>query len=49
MVVGVFLLLPVTGYAQEATVSGTVKDTTGGVLPGVVVRAVHEASGNSGV
>jgi len=28
-------------------VSGTVADSTGGVLPGVVVTAVHEASGNS--
>jgi hypothetical protein len=35
------------GYAQEVTLSGTVTDTTGGVLPGVVVVAVHEASGNS--
>jgi hypothetical protein len=34
-------------HAQEATLSGTVTDTTGGALPGVTVRAVHEASGNS--
>ena len=33
--------------AQEAVLSGTVSDTTGAVLPGVVVRAVHEASGNT--
>jgi hypothetical protein len=33
--------------AQEATLSGTVSDSTGGALPGVTVRAVHEASGNS--
>jgi hypothetical protein len=37
-----------TSYAQqEAVLSGTIRDTTGGVLPGVVVRAVHEATGNS--
>src|SRR3970040_1774033 len=49
LLVSVVLLvaLPVLGYAQEASISGTVTDTTGGVLPGVVVRAVHEASGNS--
>ena len=35
-----------TAHAQEAVVSGTVSDNTGGVLPGVVVRAVHEATGN---
>lgn len=32
--------------AQEASLSGTVSDETGGALPGVTVRAVHEASGN---
>ena len=41
------LLLPMTASAQEAAISGTVTDQTGGVLPGVVVRAVNEANGNS--
>ena len=39
--------LPITGYAQEATLIGQVTDTTGAVLPGVVIRAVHQASGNT--
>ncbi|OFW17167.1 MAG: hypothetical protein A3H29_01240 [Acidobacteria bacterium RIFCSPLOWO2_02_FULL_67_21] len=39
--------LPAAGYAQEATMSGTVSDSTGGVLPGVTITAVHEASGNT--
>src|SRR5262245_550999 len=39
------LALPVAVFAQEATISGTVKDSTSGVLPGVAVRAVHEATG----
>ena len=42
-----FLLLPISAFAQEAAISGTVTDQTGGVLPGVVVRAVNEANGNS--
>jgi len=37
------LSIPRVGHAQEATVSGTVTDTTGGVLPGVTVRGVNEA------
>ena len=41
------LALPVVGYAQEAVLSGTVTDSTGGVLPGVTVRALLEASGNT--
>jgi len=47
IMVGAILAVPVTGYAQEATVSGTVTDSTGGVLPGVTVTAIHEASGNT--
>jgi hypothetical protein len=41
------LLLPVVAYAQEATFTGTVTDSTGGVLPGVIVTAVLEATGNT--
>jgi hypothetical protein len=47
LVVGALLILPFSGFAQEATLSGTVTDTTGGVLPGVTLTAVHEASGNT--
>ena len=46
LIVGAILALPVVVNAQEATISGTVTDSTGGVLPGVMVRAVHKASGN---
>ena len=41
------VMLPVPAQAQEATLSGTVTDATGGALPGVTVRVIHEASGNS--
>jgi hypothetical protein len=41
------LVIPVTALAQEATMSGTVVDATGGVLPGVTITALHEASGNT--
>ena len=42
-----FVLVPSFAFAQEATVSGTITDTTGGVLPGVTITAVHEATGNT--
>ena len=45
--VGVLLILPALASAQEATLSGTVVDSTGGVLPGATITAVHEASGNT--
>src|SRR3989454_1031084 len=41
------LAMPVAGYAQEAVFSGTVTDSTGAMLPGVTLRAVLEATGNS--
>jgi len=40
------LALPGLALAQEATLTGTITDSTGGVLPGVTVVAVNEASGN---
>ena len=39
------LLLPAGVYAQEATIAGTVSDSSGGVLPGVTVTAVSESTG----
>ena len=41
-----WLLLAGVGYAQQATLSGTITDPSGGVLPGVTITATHEASGN---
>jgi hypothetical protein len=41
------LLLPIAAHAQEAVVTGTVSDSTGGVLPGVTVTALLEATGNT--
>ena len=38
---------PVTAYAQEAAIGGTITDTTGGVMPGVTVTALHETTGNT--
>ena len=47
IVVSALLALPVAGYAQEAVLTGTVADATGGVLPGVTVTATHVATGNT--
>ena len=46
VVVGLLLALPGKAVAQEAVLLGTVTDNTGGVLPGVTVIAIHEATGN---
>src|SRR5258705_4814515 len=42
------LALPASGLAQtEAIIAGFVTDSSGGVLPGVTVTAVHDATGNT--
>ncbi|HEU4694413.1 MAG TPA: carboxypeptidase-like regulatory domain-containing protein, partial [Vicinamibacterales bacterium] len=47
LVLAVFALsLSGAAYAQEATLNGTVTDSTGSVLPGVTVQAEHETVGN---
>src|ERR1041385_8210330 len=46
VVIGAILMLPVWGQAQESTLSGTVTDPTGAVIPGVMVTAIHVESGN---
>ncbi len=47
--IGVLALLavPATAAAQEAIISGSVADSTGGVLPGVTVTALNDATGNT--
>src|SRR5215813_975317 len=37
---------PATALAQDAVLTGTVTDTTGGVLPGVTITATNTATGN---
>jgi len=41
------LLSPQRAFAQEAVLTGAITDSTGGVLPGVTITAVHIASGNN--
>ena len=47
VLVGAFLILPVAAYAQDATLNGTVTDSTGGVLPGVTITATNDETGNT--
>ena len=47
LLVCALLALPGVGFAQEAVLTGTVTDSSGGVLPGVTVTASHEATGNT--
>src|SRR5439155_23354802 len=44
--IGAILMLLICGHAQESTVSGTLTDQTGAVLPGVTVTATHTETGN---
>ena len=46
-VVSTLLALPLTALAQDTTLTGTVRDNTGAVLPGVTVIATHEAAGTT--
>jgi hypothetical protein len=46
LVLGTVLLVPLAAFAQEATLTGTITDSTNAVLPGVTVTALHEATGN---
>jgi hypothetical protein len=47
VILSALLALPGVGYAQEAVLTGTVTDATGGVLPGVTVTALNDATGNT--
>src|SRR5437016_3407214 len=47
MLVAAMIALPLTASAQDATIGGTITDTTGGALPGVAVTATNEATGNT--
>jgi hypothetical protein len=47
LLLGAVVALPTLAIAQEVTLTGTVTDATGAVLPGVTVTATHEATGNT--
>jgi hypothetical protein len=47
MLVAAMVALPLTASAQDATIGGTITDSTGGTLPGVAVTATNEATGNT--
>src|SRR5437763_10448799 len=46
-VCGVIVGSSASAFAQQATITGTVTDTSGGVLPGVTITVVHEETGNT--
>src|SRR4030095_9454573 len=47
LAIGMIVALPVVGYAQDSTITGTATDSTGAVLPGVTVTATNIESGNT--
>ena len=47
LVIGAIVMLPVPGHGQESTMSGTITDSSGAVIPGVSVTATNIESGNT--
>src|SRR4051794_15060690 len=47
VLITVVLAMPSAAFAQDATLSGAITDTTGGALPGVAVTATNQDSGNT--
>ena len=47
VLLGILAILPSRAFAQEATFNGVITDSSGGVLPGVTVTALLEATGNT--
>ena len=45
MLIGLLLVLAAPAYAQNAQIVGTVKDATGGVVPGATVTAKNGDTG----
>ena len=42
LAVGLLLVGTVSAFAKQATIAGTVTDSSGGVLPGVTITIVHD-------
>ena len=47
LAVGLLVVSTVSAFAQQATITGTVTDSSGGVLPGVTITVIHEETGNT--
>ena len=47
LVIGAIVMVPTLGHGQESTMSGTVSDSTGAVIPGVSITATNIESGNT--
>src|SRR5919198_202492 len=46
-IIGALIATASVAFAQEAVLTGTVTDSTGGVLPGVTITATNTATGNA--
>src|SRR2546425_1862520 len=47
LVIGAIVMVPTLGHGQESTMSGTVSDSTGAVIPGVSITATNIEAGNT--